>query len=103
MKSDPRRTSASATSSAANRLFPAKHVLSAVHGTQTVLLDSRRGWYYSLDEVGGRIWSLLGAGHSPEAIVAQLSEEFEADPERIARDLAELLATLRTKGMVEDA
>jgi coenzyme PQQ synthesis protein D (PqqD) len=92
----------SAASSAAIRPFPAKHVLSAVHGTQTVLLDSRRGLYYSLDEVGGRIWTLLGEGCTPEAIVRQLAEEFAADPERIAHDVDDLLSTLRSKGMVED-
>jgi hypothetical protein len=101
LKSEPRLTSTSAASSAAHRPFPAKHVLSAVHGTQTVLLDSRRGWYYSLDEVGGRIWTLMGEGRTAEAIIGQLAEEFEADPEQIARDFHDLITTLRSKGMVE--
>ena len=41
-------------------------------------------------------------GASPEAVIATLSSEFEADPEQdIARDVYELLSRLREHGLVK--
>jgi len=50
--------------SAATRLIPAKHVVSTMHGTRTVLLNGHNGHYWGLDETGSRIWELLSAGKS---------------------------------------
>jgi hypothetical protein len=60
------------TKRADSRLTPAKHVVSTVHGTRTVLLDSRSGHYYGLDEVGSRIWNLARAGGDVDSFIAEL-------------------------------
>jgi hypothetical protein len=76
------------------RLVPSPSVWSAVHGDRTILLDLRRERYYSLDEVGTRIWALLREGADVPAIVSRLSEEYEAPRERLEADVARLLRYL---------
>ena len=102
MKVEPRPTPSSAASSAESRLVPARHVVAAVHGTRTVLLDPRRGRYYGLDEVGGRIWSLASERRSIAEIVEVLSNEYEVERAQLEHDVAEVLRSLKTKGLIED-
>ena len=101
MKFAVHRNSSSVASSADTRLVPATHVLAAVHGTRTVLLDPRRGRYYGLDEVGGRIWALAQDQRSKDEIVEALCSEFEVDRAQLESDVTEVLETLRAKGLVE--
>jgi hypothetical protein len=76
------------------RFAHARHVKSAVHGDRTVLLDLRRERYYSLDDVGTRVWALLGDGADVPVIVARLAEEFDAPADRIAADVDAFLRRL---------
>lgn len=92
----------SAASSAESRLVPARHVVAAVHGTRTVLLDPRRGRYYGLDEVGGRVWTLASERHSVGEIVSLLADEYEVEKAQLETDVAEVLRTLKSKGLIED-
>jgi hypothetical protein len=84
------------------RLTPAKHVVSTMHGSRTVLLDSRSGRYYGLDEVGSRIWSLAQAGFAPSSIAEKLAEEYEASSEQLGKDVQTFLANLRHSHLLED-
>ena len=59
-----------------------------------VLLDSRTGRYYKLDDVGARIWSLCDGERNAADIAAQLSDEYDAPPDVIAADALELLRDL---------
>jgi hypothetical protein len=72
----------------------APHVRSVVHGDRTVLLDLRRERYYSLDEVGTRVWELLGDGADVSTIVTRIGEEFDAPIEQITTDMQALLQRL---------
>lgn len=85
-----------------SRLTPARHVVSTMHGTRTVLLDSRSGHYYGLDEVGSRIWSLAQAGFAPSSIADKLAEEYDAPPDRLRKDVQAFLSELRNSRLLED-
>ena len=85
----------------AERLTPLPHVVAAAQGGRTVLLDVERGRYYTLDEVGGRIWGLLGEGSTCAAIVDALRREYDVEASRVEADVASLLAQLRDAGLVE--
>jgi hypothetical protein len=102
MKVAPRSTPSSAASSAESRLVPARHVVAAVHGTRTVLLDPRRGHYYGLDEVGGRVWSLASERRSVSEIIQVLADEYEVERAQLESDVAEVLRALKSKGLIED-
>ncbi len=67
---------------------------------EAVLLDLASGRYYGLNAVGARVWTLLAGGASVDAIVAAISAEFDADDAQIARDVGDLLADLRARGLI---
>jgi hypothetical protein len=89
-----------AAADAATRFTPAPYVVAAVHGTDTALLDMRSERYYTLDEVGTRIWALLVEGRSANYIASQLDEEFDAPHDIIAHDLDTLLARLEKASII---
>ncbi|HEY0808741.1 MAG TPA: PqqD family protein [Longimicrobiales bacterium] len=74
-----------------------------MHGTRTVLLDSRSGHYYGLDEVGSRIWYLAEAGFVPSSIAEKLAEEYDAPADRLQRDVEEFLTGLKDSQLLEDS
>lgn len=82
------------------RFSPLKHVVHATRGEETVLLDIRRGRYYTLNEVGSRVWALLCEGASLAAIVERLGEEYDAPPERLVADTAALIDRLVRQGLI---
>jgi hypothetical protein len=87
---------------AGSRLTPAKHVVSTMHGTRTVLLDSRSGHYYGLDEVGSRIWNLAQAGFAPASIAAKLAQEYDAPAEKLQQDVQSFISHLKSSRLLED-
>jgi hypothetical protein len=68
-------------------------VCQQVEGKQ-VLLNLADGQYYSLDDVGSRIWSLCDGNRAVADVIATLCEEYDAAPEEIQSDALELLADL---------
>jgi hypothetical protein len=85
-----------------SRLTPAKHVVSTMHGTRTVLLDSRSGRYYGLDEVGSRIWNLAEAGFAPSSIAEKLAQEYDAPAHELEHDVRAFIAQLKDSRLLED-
>ena len=83
------------------RFRPFPHVISTMHADATVLLDVERGMYYTLNEVGGRIWALLADSGSVGGIVSRLREEYDVAPERLEGDVAGLVERLRAARLVE--
>mgnify|MGYP001019751219 CR=1 FL=1 len=65
-----------------------------------VLLCLESGQYYSLDEIGGRIWALCDGGHTAAEIAARLVEEYEAPAETIQDDVLALLTDLANENLV---
>jgi hypothetical protein len=49
---------------------------------------------FTLNEVGARIWDLIGEGCTVEAIARQLSIEYDVAPATAAADADELIAQL---------
>ncbi len=67
---------------------------------EAVLLDLDQGTYFGLDEVGTRIWQLIGAHGSARAVFDQMLEEFDVEPGRLEADLDDLLQALADNGLV---
>lgn len=70
---------------------------------EAVILNTKSGQYYSLNEVGTRIWELLSEGLSKDEIVSAITEEYEVSPEQAVRDVSELIKDLITSGLVEES
>jgi len=67
---------------------------------ESVLLDLASGTYFRLNEVGTRLWTLLGQDGSLEKAAAALQEEYEVSPEKLQADLVGLLGQMQEKGLV---
>ncbi len=68
-----------------------------------VLLNVRSGHYYSLNEVGARLWELLDGQRAIGIVINQMAEEFDAPPAVISADVGELVEDLFREGLlVED-
>lgn len=74
-----------------DRFHPLPHVVSTRAGDATVLMDIERGTYHTLNEVGGRVWELVGAGFAVPAIVERLLEDYEVLPAQLEADVAALI------------
>ncbi|MCE5219043.1 PqqD family protein [bacterium] len=58
------------------------------------------GAVYVLNEVGARIWELVGDGQTAEQMVAILGQEFDAPTQQIAQDVASFLDRMRLLGAI---
>jgi hypothetical protein len=70
---------------------------------EAVLLDLASGRYFGLNAVGTRVWTLLVSGVTVGDAIAAISAEFDAEPDRIARDVAELIDELMARRLVAAA
>jgi hypothetical protein len=86
------------------RLAPHPDVVWRLVEGEVVLLNITTGQYYSLDEVGTRVWSLLPqTGSSLEGLRNALLKEFDADASDIDRDLRDLFGRLLAADLVVTA
>ena len=66
-----------------------------------LILDSVTGNYFTLDEVGSRVWSLCDR-RPASAIVDVLCAEYEAPPTEIREDVLELLGELSRERLLRE-
>lgn len=69
-------------------------------GGEAVVLHLDQGVYYGLNPVGARVWQLVQAPLAIQAIVDQLSSEFDVDREQCMSDVRELVAKLQQNLLV---
>ena len=67
---------------------------------ETVLLDLESERSFGLDEVGTRIWALIGEGARVGTVVDTLLQEYEVERERLESDVEELLSKLSEAGLI---
>ena len=78
-----------------------EHVVSRDLGGESVLLNLDSGQYYGLDEVGGRIWSLLAECQQLRIVHQQLVQEYDVEPAEAERDLLRIVRELNEHGLVQ--
>jgi hypothetical protein len=72
-------------------------------GDSALLLDPDSGNYFSLTDVGARIWELCDGRHTLDEIVEALAAEYDAPLEVIEADMRELVDELTAEGLLERA
>ncbi len=77
-------------------------VLAQTAGETVVLLTPGTGEYFTLNEVGGRIWDLSDGNRTVAEIAALVSDEYDAPIEQIQTDALELLAELTEERLMND-
>ncbi|XVV00167.1 lasso peptide biosynthesis PqqD family chaperone [Actinosynnema sp. CA-248983] len=65
-----------------------------------VLLDEDTGHYWQLNPTGAVVVRMLMDGRGAEDAVKALTEEFDVDEAQAAGDVATLVASLRSAGLV---
>jgi hypothetical protein len=68
---------------------------------EAAILNIKSGVYYGLDPVGARIWNLMQEPRKVAEIQNAITDEYEVEPERCARDLVGLLEKLLAEGLIE--
>jgi hypothetical protein len=64
------------------------------------ILDPESGRFYSLNEVGARVWSLLSVGTTFGAILERLQSEYDVTAERLGTDVELLLRQFASAGLL---
>ena len=82
------------------RFKPETLVMSGGRDSDAALLDLRSQRYFTLNEVGTRIWVLLSEGTEHAVIVELLAEEYDAPFDVIAADTRAILTTLMRARLV---
>ena len=83
------------------RLRADPKLLSTVGPTgAAAILDSEKEQFYSLNEVGARVWSLLSEGTTFGAIVDRLQNEYDVTAETLGADVERLLQQFAGAGLL---
>ena len=77
-------------------------VLAQGAGETVILLTPDSGEYFTLNEVGGRIWELADGSRSVTEIAGLLAAEYDAPAEEIEADALEVLGELADAKLVSD-
>lgn len=76
------------------------HVVARMLDDETVLLNLQTEEYYSLDDVGSRIWQMVDGHHTVAQIVEAIVAEYSADPAQVTTDVSDLLDELSHEGLI---
>ncbi len=66
---------------------------------ELILVDSRTGQIFSLNDTGRRVWLALPAG-STDPLVDLLRSDFDVGPEQAQADVASLIGELQHAGLI---
>lgn len=76
------------------------HVMARHAGQETVLLDLDSGVYYTLDEIGSRIWELAAEARTLAEVSQSLIDEYDVDAATAERDVLEFASELEGRGLM---
>ena len=76
------------------RLAVSGHILAQEFDGVMTLLNTHSEQYFSLDDVGTRMWEVITQTQTLREAHAQLAGEFDAEPEQLERDLVAFAAEL---------
>ncbi len=67
---------------------------------ELVMMDIRKGKYFSLNPVATRIWDLLAQPLSTEELCTLLTGEYEVDPVQCREEVLEYLKEMTKLGLI---
>ena len=68
---------------------------------EAVLLDLKSEKYFSLDDVGTRIWQMITEHQTIDAVVAQVMNEYDVADAVVRADVEALVAKLIAAGLLQ--
>lgn len=85
---------------AETRVVRATQVLAQRGPDKLILLNPDDGQYFTLDEVGSRVWELSDGSRTVGEITGVIGEEYDAPAETIGADVLDLLTELEREQLV---
>jgi hypothetical protein len=82
------------------RPMRADGILAQRSADSLILLNPDSGQYYTLDEVGARVWELCDGSHCVVEVVSAVHAEYDAPLKSIQTDVLELLEDLAREQLV---
>jgi coenzyme PQQ synthesis protein D (PqqD) len=70
-------------------------------GGESIILNLKSGIYFSVDEVGARIWALIEQPMSIAAIRDAIVAEYDVEPGACERDLRAFIEGMDAAGLIE--
>lgn len=67
---------------------------------EAVILNLDSGIYYSLNEVGSKVWDLCDGSRDIKDITTAVCQEFEVEREAAEKDVLELMDDLIKEGLI---
>ena len=78
-----------------------KNVFAQEIDDETIILDSVTQEYFSINEIGKVIWSLIEEKKNLEEIKAEMLDMYEVPEEQIEKDLLNFIQALEQKGLIK--
>jgi hypothetical protein len=67
---------------------------------EAVIINLTNGMYYSMEQVGGMIWAMIGEGRSLGEIVSAVTRRYEVSPAQARADVERVAAELLEQKLV---
>lgn len=82
------------------KLIRRSDVMTADMNGSAVTMDIMAGKYYNMGEVGGVIWNKLEKEMTVEALVKELTSEYDVAADQCLKDITPFLKNLTEKGLL---
>ena len=84
-----------------SKITLSKNVFAQEIDDETIILDSVTQEYFSINEIGKVIWSLIEEKKNLEEIKAEMLDMYEVPEEQLEKDLLNFLQALEQKGLIK--
>ena len=84
-----------------SKITLSKNVFAQEIDEETIILDSVTQEYFSINEIGKVIWSLIEEKKNLEEIKAEMLDMYEVPEEQIEIDLLNFIQALEQKGLIK--
>jgi hypothetical protein len=82
------------------RFHVARDVQSRRFHEEVVVLDLRRGEYFSLNEVGARVWDALSSGTTLREVIETLAVDYDTSVTQLSVDVLAVVEDLLRRELV---
>ena len=84
-----------------SKITLSKNVFAQEIDEETIILDSETQEYFSINEIGKVIWSLIEEKKNLEEIKAEMLDMYEVPQEQLEKDLLNFIQALEQKGLIK--
>ena len=84
-----------------SKITLSKNVFAQEIDDETIILDSVTQEYFSINEIGKVIWSLIEEKKNLEEIKAEMLDMYEVPQEQLEKDVLNFLQALEQKGLIK--